>query len=147
MVLLTGFLLVLMDIFTTTLAYKLQSESTSALNQDSRYILSKLNYEIYNADSVTTPGSLGTQTNSLQIVRSGVISTYAISNGDLVLTQGGTSMKLNGGDTSIDTATFRRLGNVGGKPTVQINLTLRSRITVQGGITKTQSMLTTLGLR
>lgn len=40
--LLSIFMLVLLDVFTTILNAKLESESTSALNQDARYVYSKL---------------------------------------------------------------------------------------------------------
>ena len=145
MALMSIFLVVLLDIFTTTLNSKLSSESTSTLNQDSRYILSKLSYDLNNADSVTSP-LLGSMAGSLQIVTGGVTSTYASSSGKLVLTTGGVGMNLNSLDTSIDNISFKNIGNAGGKPTVQVTYTLKSNIDLPGG-NRTQSVNTTVGLR
>lgn len=145
MALLSIFLTVLLDIFSTTLNQKLSSEATSAISQDSRYFLSKLSYEIENADSVALP-VLGTTGPSLQIVTGGITSTYGITAGNLVLTQGGITMKLNGLDTALDNISFKNIGNVGGKPTVQIIYTIHSNITLPGAV-QSQTITVTPGLR
>lgn len=139
------FLIVLLDIFTTTINSKLSGESTSVLNQDSRYILSKLSYDINNADSVVSP-ALGVTSSSLQTVQDGITYTYASSSGNFVKTASGVTMSLNGTDTYLDDLTFKNIGNVGGKSTIQINYTLHSKITVFNG-TSTQTTNTTVGLR
>jgi len=145
--LLTIFLTVLLDIFVTTLNFKLQTESTSALNQDTRYILGKLSYDIYNADNVSVPANFGDTSLSLTLTTAGVPETFAVSGGNMVLTTGGTSMNLNGKDTNIQSVSFKRLGDSSGKPTFQINLTLVSQITTKGGTNNTQTVQTTVGLR
>lgn len=145
MALMSIFLLALLDIFTSTLNSKLSSESTSGLNQDSRYILAKLAYDVNNADSVALP-TLGVTGASLQLIRTGVTSTYASASGNLVLTQGGVAMSLNGLDTGLDSLSFRNIGNPGGKPTIQVIYTLRSKIILPGG-TATASVNTTVGTR
>lgn len=139
------FFMVLLDIFTTTLKTKLSSESTSAVNQDSRYILSKLSYDVNNTDSVASPAR-GSEGSTLQLVKGGVSSTYSISSGDLVLTTAGIPMKLNSLETSLDSISFKNLGNPGGKPTIQVVYTVRSKV-VLSGANKTQSVDTTVGLR
>jgi len=146
MALMSIFILVLLDVFTTTLNTKLASESTSGISQDSRYILSKLSYEINNADIITSP-PLGSTSASLQLTASGSASTYGISSGNLVKTTGGVSMSLNGTDTMLDAISFKNLGNAGGKPTIQVIYTVRSKIIVQGGGTQTQTVNTTVGTR
>jgi type II secretory pathway pseudopilin PulG len=145
MALLSIFLVVLLDIFTTTLKTKLSTESTSALNQDSRYIFAKLSSDIGNADSIITP-TLGATSGSLQLSSGGATNTYALSNGDLLLTSGGTSMKLNSLDTSLDNISFKNVGNVGGKPTIQVSFTVRSKV-ILAGVSPTQSVAATVGLR
>jgi prepilin-type N-terminal cleavage/methylation domain-containing protein len=140
------FLMVLLGIFTATLNTKLANESTSAVSSDSRYILSKLSYDVNNADSVTSP-ALGLTNTSLQLVTSGTTGTFSISNGNLVKTVGGVSIKLNGNDTGLDSISFKNIGNVGGKPTIQVMYTVRSKIIVQGGNTQTQTVNTTVGTR
>src|SRR5512146_26781 len=77
--LLSIFLTVLLDVFVTTLDFKLSSESTSTLNQDTRYIFSKLSYDVYNADSFTIPNSF-----ELHTTRGGVATNYTLVSGDLL---------------------------------------------------------------
>ena len=139
------FLLVLLSIFTDTLNTKLASESTSALDQDSRYILSRLTYDINNADSIVAPatGSSGT---TLSIVKDGVSMTYSSSSGNFVLTSAGTTMNLNSLDTSLDNLNFQNVEASGAKSMVQVSYTLRSKIIVSGE-TATQSISTTIGTR
>lgn len=145
MALMSIFLLVLLDVFTTTLNTKLSTQSTSALSYDSRYILSKLAYDVNNADSIASP-AIGATSDTLQLVASGSTNTYSIINGNLVKTSGGVSMSLNGNDASLDAISFKNIGNAGGKPTIQVIYTMRSRIIVSGG-TQTQTINTTVGTR
>jgi type II secretory pathway pseudopilin PulG len=140
------FITVLLGIFTAALKTKLATQSTSNISQDSRYILSKLSYDINNADSVTSP-ILGATNDSLQIVTSGSVSTYAINGGNLVKTADGVSANLNGMDTQLDSISFKNIGNPGGKPTIQVIYTVRSKIIIQGGGTETQTINTTIGTR
>lgn len=140
------FLMTLLNIFTTTLKTKLASESTSGISQDSRYILSKLSYDVNNADSVALP-LLGSSSASLQLVSSGSASTYGLSAGNLVKTTGGISTNLNGINTQLDSISFKNIGNPGGKPTIQIVFTVRSKIIIQGGGTESQTINTTVGTR
>ncbi len=130
MALLTIFLLVLLDLFTTTLNFKLQSEATSALNQDSRSILGNLNYNIYNSGTATVVSS------SKLSLDSGT-KVYELSGNDLLLN----SVKLNSLDTKVDNITFTKIGQ-----TIRISFTLESLITTNGG-PRTQTINTTLGLR
>jgi len=145
MALVSIFLLVLLDVFTTTLNSKLASESTSAISYDSRYILSKLSYDVNNADGVTSP-ALGITDTSLQLTSGGVTSTYALAGGKFAKTVGGVSMSLNGTDTQLDSISFKNLGNAGGKPTIQVVYIVRSKIVVWGG-TQAQTVNTTVGTR
>lgn len=146
MSLMSIFLVVLLSMFTAALNTRLSSESTSGIFQDSRYILSKLSYDINNADSIIYPDSGSTNT-SLQLMASGFANTYSLSDGNLVKTVDGVSMNLNGTDTQIDSISFKNIGNTDGKPTIQIIYTIRSKIIIQGGRTETQVINTTMGTR
>lgn len=130
MALLTVFMLVLLDVFVTTLNFKLQSESTSALNQDTRSILGSFNYNIYNASvaTVITPSKLSLDSGT---------KVYDLVNGDLLLN----SVKLNSVDTKVNGIMFTKIGQ-----TIKISYTLESLIQTTSG-TKTQSVDTTMGLR
>jgi type II secretory pathway pseudopilin PulG len=145
MALMSIFLLVLLDVFVTTLNVKLSSESTSAMSFDTRYIFSKLSHDIQNADSIVTP-VLGETTSSLQFVSSGATVAYSLNGNNLERSVGGVSMSLNGTDTQVDSISFKNIGVGGGKPTIQINYIVRSKIVVSGG-TQTQTINTTIGTR
>lgn len=145
--LLSLFMIILVEIFVSVLKLRLQSQSTSAIAQDSRFILARLGYDIGNAQSVTVPGVLGQTTSSLQLTKGGVIYTYSLDvDGNLVITTAGASNKLNSLDTKISGITFKRVGSSGGKPTIQVDYTIESVIVEQSG-TRSQQIQTTYGLR
>jgi hypothetical protein len=130
--LLSVFLTVLLDVFVTTLGFKLQSESTSTLNQDTRYIFEKISYDIYNADSFTVPTS-----GELDFVYGGQINRYTVNGGDLLRN----SVKLNSLDTKVQSISYTKIDD-----TVKVVLTLESEINLPGGV-RTQSVETTLAPR
>lgn len=145
--LLSIFMIVLLDVFVTILNSKLESESTSALNQDARYIYSKLSYEVGNADSVTLPSTLNPTGDTLAITTSGITHTYSLDgSGNLNLTTGGTTMKLNSNDTNLINLTFARLESAGAKPTIKVSYTVKSLITLPSGEAE-RTVDSTFGLR
>lgn len=128
--LLSIFMLVLVDVFVSILNSKLESESTSTLNQDARYIYSKLAYDVANANNFTVPSSTQLSLNSGTEV-------YSLSGGNLLLN----SSRLNGLDTKIDSVTFTKIDN-----TVQVSFTIESLVILPSG-GQTRTINTTLGLR
>jgi type II secretory pathway pseudopilin PulG len=145
--LLSIFMLVLVDVFVSILNAKLESESTSALNQDARYIYSRLAYDVANADTMTLPAILGVSENTLKITTAGVTDTYSRDgSGNLNLTSGATTMKLNGADTALTNLSFTRIGTPLGKPTVKVSFTIKSLIILPTG-DDMRTIDTTFGLR
>ena len=142
------FIISLVEVFVTAANFKLESESASTIQSDSQFIFSKLMNDVMEADSISQPGTLGTTANSLTFSSGGVIYTYSLNiDGDLIRSRTGESLKLNSLDTKLTSITFKRLGNTGDPPTVQVNCDVESRITKQGGVVDTRSFQTTLGLR
>lgn len=130
--LLSIFLTVLLDIFVTTLNFKLQAEAASALNQDSRYILGKISYDVYNSDSFTVPSQ-----GELDITTAGITKKYLVNSGDLTID----GTKLNSLDTKVNNLIFTKIGT-----TVTVNFTLQS-INVLPGAPRTESIVVTLANR
>ncbi|KKS95783.1 MAG: hypothetical protein UV71_C0003G0017 [Microgenomates group bacterium GW2011_GWC1_43_13] len=131
--LLSIFMLVLVDVFVTILNSKLDTESTSTLNQDARYIYSRLAYDIANADSASVLNP-----NSLNLVSSGVSYNYVLDgSGNLLLND----VTINSLDTKVDSISFSKIGN-----TVKISYTIESLITLPSG-NQTRTIETTVGLR
>lgn len=142
----TGLLVMLTSIFTASLDVQKESEATSAVQQDGSYIVSRLTYDITRATSITTPASLGSQTNTLVLVIGGITTTYALTNSNVTLTNNVGTDQLNSYDTTISNLTFKRLGNSGGKNSIQINCTVTSRVLRNNGY-EVKNFQTTGGLR
>jgi Tfp pilus assembly protein PilW len=144
--LLSTFLLVLLEIFISILNLRAESETTSVINQDTRFIFTRMAYDIDRADLVNQPAALGETTNTLQLVISGVTYTYSLSNGNLILTVGGVGDQLNSNETTIENLSFQKIGNASGKPTLKTQLTVQA-IAVESIGNRSQTFATTLGLR
>lgn len=119
-------LLILTQMLTAVLGVRLESEATSALSQDGRFILAKLTRDINRAESIALPATPSAESITLQLVVDGITNTYSISSGNLLLTNNLGSNNLNSYGTTISNLSFRRLGNIGGKNTVTISFTMTS---------------------
>lgn len=140
------FLITLTQIFSSALELKLESESTSTVQQDSRYIFQRLSYDINRADSITTPAAIGTQGQLLSLVISGQTYSYTLSGNNFTLTNPSGTFQLNGFNTRVTNLSFLRVGNSGGKNSIQISYTINS-LTIQNKGTETKTIQTTLGIR
>ncbi len=145
MALLAILLITLTDIFVSILDVRLESDATSAVEQDGRLVLARLAYDINRADAIANP-ALGASSNSLGLTISGVSYTYAIVSSNLQLTNNLGTNNLNGSETTIPSITFQRIGNVGGKHTIKINFTINSQTQRNKGL-ETRTFNTTVGLR
>ena len=138
------FLYIMTGIFSQILDSQLVSESTSPLTQDSRYIFSRLSYDIGRAGSIATPGAIGAQSGSLSIVISGVTYTYAPVGSNFTETDPTGSRVLNSYATQVSGISFRRYGNIGGKPSIRVILTLTGIATPSSGV-RSQDFSATIG--
>jgi type II secretory pathway pseudopilin PulG len=144
--LLTILMTILTRIFTGIADVQLESEATGAVEEDGRYIYSRLAYDLTRATSIFTPSVLGDQTNTLSVLIDGIANTYGVSSNNLVLANGQGAHQLNSEGTTISNASFRRLGNAGGKDSIQVKFTITSTTRrVQGPDTK--DFETTIALR
>lgn len=144
--LLTILLAVLTQILITVLDAKLVSEATSAVEQDSQFILSRLMYDISRGQTITTPASLGQTSSTLQINISGINFTYALDEGDLKLTNDAGTNTINSFGTTVSDLTFQRLGKSGGKNTIKVGFTITSK-TARKDRPETRTIQTTIGVR
>jgi len=130
---LSVFMLVLADVFVTILNSKLETESTSTLNQDARYIYSRFAYDVANADTASVPDP-----SSLNLVSNGVSYNYASDGGGNLLLNG---IAINGLDTKVNSVSFVKVGS-----TVKISYTIESLIILPSG-NQVRTIETTVGLR
>jgi prepilin-type N-terminal cleavage/methylation domain-containing protein len=139
-------LLVLSSFFNSSLDTLMQSQATSPTEQDSKFILNRLMYDITNTDTLTTPVNPGDQGQILKLVHSGVTYTYTQTNNNMTITDNTGTEVLNSPQTTISNLSFKRIGYATGKPTIQIIFTITSVTTAKSG-RDTQTFETTVSLR
>lgn len=139
-------LIVLTEIIAATFDVQLESEARTESEGEAKFIMTRLLYDINRASSIAVPASLGQTATSLQLVIGGTNYTYNLSSQNLQLTTSLGTDNLNSSQVQIQAVSFQRVGNVGGKPTVRINLTLASSTQVSGN-SEVRSYQTTVGLR
>ena len=84
--LLSGLILLFTEIFVSITESELQSENTSNVSSDGRYIYSRIIYDVNRADDIVTPTNYGDTTNQLIISVNGEDYTYSLSSNNLILT-------------------------------------------------------------
>ena len=119
-------LLILTQLLSSILGIHLESQASSAIQQDGRFILARLTYDINRAESIVLPATPSAQSSSLQQVLDSITNTYSLSGGNLLITNNLGSDNLNSYGTTVSNLSFRRLGNIGGKNTITIAFTLQS---------------------
>ncbi len=138
-----GILAILMTIltrlFTATVDVQLTSEATGGVEEDSRYIYSRLAYDIARSDSIVTPDVPGISSDSLTMLIGSVPYTYRVIGTNLVLDD----ESLNSYLTNISDVTFTQLGPVTGKKSIWVTYTITSTIQSSSG-TDTKNIETTI---
>jgi len=133
---------ILSEVFGSILTMKLRSQATTAVAQDSRYVISRLAYDISRATDITNGSG-----NTLGLVINGAAYTYSLQASTLVLSiDGGSVQALTGVRTKINSLSFTRT-DVGAHKAVQINLNLAPVIIQPGGVTGARQLTTTVALR
>ncbi len=144
--LLSILIVIMVDVFASSLSVQLESQATSSVEQDARFLLSRLTNDVQSAQSVLVPAAIGSQSASLQLSINSINYTYALNNGTMQLTNNNGTDTLNSFDTTVSNLSFKKVGNGAGKDTVQVIFTLTSNVTRNSG-TETKNFQTTVGLR
>lgn len=120
---LSSVLIALMSqIFLATLGIRIESQSTTNVQQDARFILSRVAHDVRRASTITAPSSGQTgPILSLVINEQGTdhTYTYSVSGTDMVLTMGSDTDSVNSNGTKIESLAFKHIGE-----TVEIIITL-----------------------
>jgi hypothetical protein len=143
---LTIFLYVMTNIFTSVLDMQLESETASAVVQDGGYILSRLTYDMGRASEIVEPNGIGVESAQLVLRINAVDYRYRAVNGNFILSRDATSDALNSFGTGISNLSFRRYGNVNGKNSIRVAFTLASTTERSSG-PEVREYQTTIGLR
>lgn len=139
---LTTLLLVLTSAFGTVLDVYLEGQSSSQVGENSRYILSKLSYDVSSSDEILKPSEKGESSQSMQINKNGVTLNYALSNGNLELSEENSIYMINGYDSKISDLNFIKVGT----DSVKVSFTITS-LTKRSFGEETRDFETTLGIR
>ena len=139
-------LVVLVQIFTALVDLRLESEASSGVEQDGRYLLTRMVYDVHRAQSISTPVNLGESGNTLVLSIGGENYQYSLSGTDLIFTTPTESYQVNGYETDVSNVSFRKLGNDTGRHSIQITYTVASKTQSAGG-PETKTVTTTVGLR
>ncbi len=139
-----GLLLVLITIlsrlFSSILDVRLESQSSSSVDLDGRYILNKLIYDMRSMqtstpskDTIVSPASPGLSGSTLTFKVNSINYTYNLNNGNLQFTNNNGSDNLNSIDTTVSNLQFNRIGNGTNTDTIRVSFTLTSKITKNSG--------------
>jgi len=123
---LTFLLVILTQLLSQVLSVQLESEATSSIQQDARFILARLTYDINRAEDIVLPATAAASTDTLELTIDGTSNTYSLSAANLVISNDLGLNNLNSYGTTISNLSFKRLGNVGGKATITVSFTLQS---------------------
>ncbi|MCX7997278.1 MAG: hypothetical protein N2691_06035 [Patescibacteria group bacterium] len=146
--LLTVVIMVVSMMFSSITEIQIESESTSAISQDESFLVNRFAYDIRRAEDILLPAREGDSSSTLQLRIDGETYQYAIIDGNLFLTTGGESYRLNGDGTSVASVQFQRFGNPGGLPTVRYTIQLVSTALKPGeSAPRTQTVSATVSLR
>lgn len=142
---LTSMLIALMSqVFLATLGIRTESQNTTNIEQDGRYMVSRMTYDIRRAKSIDAPVSGQTQsTMTLTISENGVdtVQTYALQGTELILIEGTDSAKLHSDGSLVRVATFTRI-----EDTLNISLIIDGAGDITIG-TQSLKLRTAVGIR
>lgn len=144
--LLAVFLTVLTQIFTASLDTQLEAQTESSVQQDGRFILSRLQYDIERATSISDPPTAGSTSARLQMVVDGATSTYQVNGQNMQLTDAGGIYQVNSINTVVSNLQFQRRSVAGGKPVITVSFIVTSVARRSSG-PESQSFQTTISTR
>jgi len=117
-------LLVVSSVFATSFSLQRESESASYVQQDSRYIFQRLEYDIHRADDISIPSSSGSSSEVLQLSEGINILRYSVVDGVLYIDVNGAVERLNSNVTQIRSIEFVR----GEGETISVTIVIASLI-------------------
>ncbi len=140
-------IVVLFQLFVAVFDVQLESQSTSAVAQDGRYIVNKLSYDIKNSTSsaILSPAA-GSTGQTLVIASPATTYTYSLSNGNLDIHDSAlnTTDQLNSINTQVSSISFFRLSDTSNQySTITVSITVISKVIRRGGVNSENFNFTT----
>lgn len=104
-------ILVVLNMFISSLELKVRDSSSTVLDQESEFLLAHLGYELRNANSVTAPAPSGTSGSALTLVTDQGTVVYELSSGRLIRTLNATPMYLTSDKVQVQSVSFTNQSN------------------------------------
>ena len=139
-------LVVFIDMFALLVNKQLETESLSAVQQDSNYIFARLSYDFGRATDISLPLVPGSPSATLRLLIGSTSYDYYASSSSFIATSSSALNQLNSSDTTISNLSFQRLGIGGPKDVVQVKCDILSKVRQQSGYEVTH-FSTTFGTR
>jgi len=139
-------IVMLSQLFLTTIEQQATYQTVSTLDRESRYVLNRLTYDIHRTEQIQNPGTVGSTSSTLRLVIDGNTYTYGTSTNRLALIHPLGNDYLTSNEASISGLTFTRLGNSGGNNSIQVTFTLESQTVVRSQ-PRRQTYQTTISTR
>src|SRR5581483_6188895 len=142
--LLSGFLLILTNIFIAVLNVRTASQTSSSVDQDGRFILARLSYDLNRSSADSVPNAT-----TLNLTIGGQSYSYVLNGTNLQLTQPGPLIdNLNGSGSKVTSLTFQKVANpTGHEDTIKIQFNLQSSALNNDITAENRSFSTTVGRR
>lgn len=125
---------ILSQVFASIIDVQLESKSTSSVDLDSRFIITKLIYDMHTMqtnppanDHIATPSAPGEISPTLNFTVNSINYNYSLNNGNLQLVNDKGVNKLNSLDTTISALQFTRIGAGTSKDNIRVNFTITSK--------------------
>lgn len=125
--LLTILLGILLNVFVSSVELKLESEADSALTNDARFIVNRINLDVRDAKAIIEPSMPNGTSQTLIININDVLVEYRVDEaGRLIRIQGADSQLVTSSATRVEAINFTSIGEVGGRNNIQISLNLEA---------------------
>lgn len=144
--LLAMILLVITNLMITTSVFSQEETARIEIQQTGRYQLEKIVRDLENTTAISTPSD-ASPTNNLVVTTSGGQISYQLSGNNLTRQTISSTENTNSNQVKIDSVNFRRIGNAGGKPTIEITINVNYIGQVEGNRNISQTFTTTYSLK
>lgn len=148
----SGILMILMGVLTSVFGSIIDaqndSQATSGVDQDGRYVVARLVYDMQRASEIVSPATPSTTTQSTLTLKINTVDNiYSLDgSGNLQVNNDLGVNLLNSHTTKIENLTFQRIGIGGNTDTVQVKFRVVSRIQEAAG-NESRDFQTTLSIQ
>lgn len=119
-------LVILTSLFAATTQQQLENQAISATESDSTYIISRLQYDFDRAIDIVEPANPGESSDRLTLDIGGQEYTYSLTSERLTVSFASETYDLMSPRSNVTGIVFSRIGNIGGKPTIQVQIDVSS---------------------